>query len=527
VIRAPHRRRAAVSVVAALLLGSLAMGFEAMAQTPPPTAPGAVISNDTVMLGVNDTGNLNYDCMANEDPNCPDPSLSGTGHVGLRQVEFNADGTAPGCLCEGWGAADASSGLTGHANEDFGEPVNMNVLEFAATETTAVSTVLISDLEGPHAMTVTHDYHPSPDTPNLYEATVTIANVGAAQLGDVRYRRVMDWDVEPTAFAEWVTIQGAEAADAVLFDSNDGFASANPLAGPSQLGTFDPSICGSETLTGPCDFTDLGSGGGGGERVAGQRFGAAGGGGGDFEEYPQTTTPDDHGALFDFGFGALNPEETVEFRILYGAADDETQAVGALADAQAEVYSLGQPDCSQTGADDVEDVTGCNGLGTFAGVEQGKPVTFIFAFAGVGGDPVEQVCEPPTRVGTPASDKGLFGTSEADKIQGLGGRDHIDGLGASDELCGNERGDFVYGRAGADEVVGNQGNDRLHGNEGDDVISGGPGHDAIISGSGQDEIDAQDELKDCILGNPSQDQISKDPQDLLNPNSGCPAGFWL
>jgi Ca2+-binding RTX toxin-like protein len=71
------------------------------------------------------------------------------------------------------------------------------------------------------------------------------------------------------------------------------------------------------------------------------------------------------------------------------------------------------------------------------------------------------------------------------------------------------------------------GNDRLYGNEDDDVIAGGPGHDAIISGSGQDEIDAQDELKDCILGSPTQDQISKDPQDLLNPTSGCPAGFWL
>lgn len=144
-----------------------------------------------------------------------------------------------------------------------------------------------------------------------------------------------------------------------------------------------------------------------------------------------------------------------------------------------------------------------------------------------GVEPPPETCDPPTQVGTPASDKNLFGTGEADKIQGLDGRDHIDGLGASDELCGNERSDFVYGRAGADELVGNQGNDRLHGNEGNDVITGGPGHDAIISGPGQDEIDARDELKDCILASPALDQVDKDPQDLLNPASGCPAGFWL
>jgi Ca2+-binding RTX toxin-like protein len=144
-----------------------------------------------------------------------------------------------------------------------------------------------------------------------------------------------------------------------------------------------------------------------------------------------------------------------------------------------------------------------------------------------GVEPPPETCEPPTLEGTSFSDKPLRGTGEADRIRGLEGRDFIDGLGGSDELCGNEGSDFVYGRTGADELVGNQGNDRLHGNEGGDVMAGGPGHDAIISGGGQDEIDAQDELKDCILASPAVDQISKDPQDLLNPKSGCPAGFWL
>ena len=59
---------------------------------------------------------------------------------------------------------------------------------------------------------VTHEFAPSPGTPNLYEIKVTLENIGAATLPDVRYTRLMDWDVEPTAFEEFVTIQRRRSA---------------------------------------------------------------------------------------------------------------------------------------------------------------------------------------------------------------------------------------------------------------------------------------------------------------------------
>ena len=213
----------------------------------PPCAPARCIDNGTILLAVNPEGELN----------APDGSGSaaGQGDVGLDFMPTNNDATSPGCLCEGWGVADAASGITGYANiSSDGGAVNLDLQSFNATASTAISVVTIDG-----AMRVTHDYHPSPKTPNLYEVTVTIENISGHALGDIRYRRVMDWDIEPTAFSEFVTIQGGNAAN-LLFDSDEGFGTANPLGGPVDLGH-----------TG--DFVDAG--------------------------------PADHGALFDFGFGSL------------------------------------------------------------------------------------------------------------------------------------------------------------------------------------------------------------------------------
>src|SRR5205085_11818672 len=110
--------------------------------------------------------------------------------------------TAPGCACEGWGVADAGSGVSGWANQSAGTS-NVTPLSFTSTASTAVSVVRIGS-----TFEVTQDYHPAPATPNAYEVKVSIKNVSAAALTDVRYRRVMDWDVEPTAFSEFVTING-------------------------------------------------------------------------------------------------------------------------------------------------------------------------------------------------------------------------------------------------------------------------------------------------------------------------------
>src|SRR6185369_4296874 len=105
----------------------------------------------------------------------------------------------------------------------------------------------------------------------------------------------------------------------LVFDSDDGFASPNPLAGPSYVDS--EAVCG-VGYTGVCTFTNLGFDG----------------------TYPTVTTPDDHGALFDFSFGAVAPGTAVSFKILYGAAANRADAMTALTSAGAEVYSLGEPD---------------------------------------------------------------------------------------------------------------------------------------------------------------------------------------
>jgi hypothetical protein len=133
----------------------------------------------------------------------------------------------------------------------------------------------------------------------------------------------MDWDPEPTPFFDFVTIEPGNASN-LLFDSDNGFETADPL-GPRRNRGF----------TGR--FVDVG--------------------------------PGDRGALFDFGFGALAAGGKKTFKIFYGAAASEAEAVDAVNGVGAEVFSFGQPS-------------------TPDGPTLGTPNTFIFAFGNVGGTPV-------------------------------------------------------------------------------------------------------------------------------------------
>lgn len=249
----------------------------------PPCRPAACIDNGTVLLAVNPLGHLN----AGDGTGSP----AGPGSVGLHFIPTGNEATAPGCLCEGWGVADPATGVTGYANESAGTS-GLQQESFTVTGGTAVSVVRVGN-----SFRVTHDYHPSAQTPNLYEVTVTIENISGEPIDHVRYRRVMDWDIEPTAFNEYSTIQTGGAAQ-VIYSSANGFASADPLtpdAGGYEVGTF----------------IDAG--------------------------------PRDQGALFDFDFGALSAGATKVFQTYYGAAADEAGAEAALAAVAAEVYSFGQP----------------------------------------------------------------------------------------------------------------------------------------------------------------------------------------
>jgi len=298
------------------------------------TTDDTVITNGTIKLGVRPQGHLNV-------VNAGIASLdSFTTSVGLRLIipvgnETYPDGgeseaTAPGCLCEGWGAA--GNGVSGHANA-ADAVVNMSNVVFDYTASTADSTVNIGT-----TLRVRHEYFPSPVTPFLYEVRVTITNISGGPIGDLRYRRVMDWDIAPTTFDEFVTIDSGTAAD-LAFTSDNGFATADPLVFAG--GT-------------PGDFVDLG--------------------------------PSDHGALFDFVFADITEETPLAnggskvFSIFYGGAFDEPSAIAAVGAVGAEAFSFGQPDVSPPD-------------------DHGEPNTFIFAFSGVGGDPIFPACELAPEIG--------------------------------------------------------------------------------------------------------------------------------
>jgi hypothetical protein len=294
-----------------------------------------------VALGVNDTGELN---VRHDEVTPPYPSTGGSfpsvDGTGVRALFANApeglEFTFPGCLCEGWGVAIASLGITGYRNRAAGH-ANVSLVSFASTASTATSVVQII-ASGSPVLEVTHHYRPSA-SPYLFQVDVKIKNISGGPLGsgptDLRYRRVMDWDMEPTAFNEFVTIQGWPATN-LFRTTNDGFRSADPLSTPGPV--FVP-VCPVNA-----NFTKCG--------------------------------PGDHGALFDFAFPALGAGEERTFRIFYGAAPDEAAALAALAAVGAEVYSLGFPNIAPIGR---------------------GPVVAIFGFAGVGGRPVgPAVPEPST-----------------------------------------------------------------------------------------------------------------------------------
>ena len=273
-----------------------------------------IIDNGVVQLGILDFGNL-----INEG-------------IGLTYIPTSGEALAPGCACEGWGIADFGVG-TGFgrsaSNGNTGTGTSVLTVSGAGTLGTstgnaAISTTTITEGGNPFAEVI-HAYSPSTN-PNLYQVDVTITNLGGVPINDLRYRRVMDWDVPPTEFSEFVTLQGWPAT-ALVASSDDGFENPNPNTDPLT------SINAGATVND--NFADNG--------------------------------PADHGAAFEFSFGSLAAGAVKTFRIFYGAAASITEALASLGAVGGEVYSLGYP---STGDPD------------------GGPNVFIFAFAGVGGVPL-------------------------------------------------------------------------------------------------------------------------------------------
>jgi type IV pilus assembly protein PilY1 len=300
-------------ILASAILGSLSL---VAAQS---ALAGAVIYNTgdadtaTLALGVKDSGGLNT------SPNI----TSNAGATGLAYKFPDGtwrDATAPGCLCEGWGVS-ATSGATGFSGWDGNGSANLSFGAVSATASTATTVANVTTLPG---LSVKHVYAPAGSS--LFRSTVTITNDTGGTLTDVRYVRVMDWDVPPTEFSEFVTIKGTATTTLLELSHDDGFESANPLASTSAILPGTTNV----------DFTDSG--------------------------------PADHGAYFKFNFGELLAGASYTFDIFYGATASERTALAAIGAAGIELYSLGQQRGDPTG---------------------GTPATYIFGFKGVGGVPVE------------------------------------------------------------------------------------------------------------------------------------------
>jgi hypothetical protein len=306
-------------------------------------ASSAIISNGTVQLGINAQGDLNA-------PGGTVDSNVGTTLVGLRYVRTNSDAVSPGTPAEGWGVSAVSpqGTITGYANVGIDGVVNLTTVSFTSTADSAISVVRVGNAETGTPILVTHDFHPVPGTPDLYEVTVTITNLTSQTLRDLRYRRDVDWDV--TVFDEYVTnnlgttspvVMGDRPA--ILGDSNNGFASSNPLAPATIPGFLDQT--------------------------------------GNFD----TFGPLDQGTLFDIGFGSLAGHASRTFHLYYGAAGSKSNALHDLQAVGAEAYSIAQPTTAE-------------------GKQFGTPNTFILGFSGLGGEPITQQSDrtfvPPGGTGT-------------------------------------------------------------------------------------------------------------------------------
>ncbi|TFU01396.1 hypothetical protein EUV02_14005 [Polymorphobacter arshaanensis] len=273
------------------LLVLLASGAAALAANS--ATAQMIIDNGTIQIGVDSLAQLNIYNNAYY-------SAGGTLPVGLRDLRTGYESTSPGCLCEGWGIADLGSNTSGYANNSAGTG-GLNFVRFTS------------------GGTGTHDFTPSA-SPNLYKVLVTLTNNSATQSGVLVYRRTMDWDIEPTPFSEYSTVQGT--GDNIVANDN-GFCSSDPL-----------SVC--DPLLASGNFVDSG--------------------------------PWDHGANFDITFSPLAAGQSLNFSIFYGAAPTERAAYAALSAVGSNIYSFGQNNA---------DISGGNGstfIFAFAGGSRGSLV---------------------------------------------------------------------------------------------------------------------------------------------------------
>ena len=301
-------------------------------------------ANQTIALGVNPAGHLNTPTgsgtVANNANvlNSTPPGSVGTAYKwsGGKNISGGGtnypagwyDGTSPGSKWEGWGASGtlpvSGKAISGYASVDAGGiSANITVKSFVVDSTSIKSTVWISDPADPTKaplLEVTHVYGPTAGVtnPTLFQALVTITNISGGTLTDVRYRRIMDWDMLnnlTTVYSDMVGVASsyASAYTPKVFDACDNGGSWYSIT-PDPMVACRPAPLPVTTST-HVDYTGLGG-----------------------TVNNQTTNL---GASFTFQFGDLLCNESAVFYIYYGAGSSRTEVTTALNTVGAGVYSLG------------------------------------------------------------------------------------------------------------------------------------------------------------------------------------------
>ena len=262
------------------------------------TANGnAVISNGTLKLAVDRSGfiGIRGQFSASDLPR---------DSVGLVYLPTGVDGIAyprNSYGSEGWGISAFYEPTRDRAGETgLNWHTYVDLVSFTATENSAVSVTSIStptDASKPYVQ-ITHDFHPAPQTDNLYEVAVTFENVSDVPISDLQYVRQVYWRINST-FVSYATMQGTELEPTVI-RATDGGASFWPRS--SNRG---PVVAGAVG-----NFVDVG--------------------------------PNNHGAHLDLDLAELPPGEKKTIYFYYGAAGSEAAAIEAVNKVGAPVYALGQ-----------------------------------------------------------------------------------------------------------------------------------------------------------------------------------------
>jgi expansin (peptidoglycan-binding protein) len=258
---------------------------------------GVVIANTKAILGLQPGGALMVNWNNAGIAGMPSSDPTNYGFIGLRPRNdlnlspFFYTATEPGTPWEGWGLTADGGECYSYTVWNWNGGMSINAISGTNGGSSATSKVnCFSQVE------VTHAFQASAASPDTFEATVTLKNIGSSKINTLRYRRVVDWDIFPTEFNEYVSHFGTAAVSTPTLEctSYNGFDSPSPRYS--------------------CSYGSLQ----------------------DFDPYG----PYDIGSTFSFKFGSLDAGASKVFKMYYGVGSNRSAAETALASVNAEVASI-------------------------------------------------------------------------------------------------------------------------------------------------------------------------------------------